>query len=81
MHHQTTRQTTRRTYRTPSTSLNPYVLEETALTLTDIRRARDESESSSGRYPPRTSQDVRPYCRSPARRRLNIDAEPQSRPK
>jgi hypothetical protein len=49
MHHQTTHQTTRRTYRTPSTSLNPYVLEETALTLTDIRRARDESESSSGR--------------------------------
>ncbi|MGA2932201.1 MAG: hypothetical protein ABSE98_08970 [Acidimicrobiales bacterium] len=49
MHHSTTRRTTRTTHRTQRPSLSPYVLEDTALTLSDIRQARAEGEVAARR--------------------------------
>ncbi len=49
MHHPTTRRATRRTHRTQKSSLSPYVLDDVAFTLSDIRRARAESEPSTAR--------------------------------
>jgi hypothetical protein len=49
MHHSTTRRTTRTTHRTQRPSLSPYVLEDTALTLSDIRQARAEGEVAACR--------------------------------
>jgi len=44
MHHRTNRQAIRTAHRTQKSSLNPYVLDEIAFTLSDIRRARSESD-------------------------------------
>jgi len=49
MHHPTTRPTTRTTHRTQKSSLNPYVLDDVAFTLSDIRWARAEGEPSRAR--------------------------------
>ena len=45
MHHPTNRQTARTAHRTQKPSLNPYVLDEVAFTLSDIRRARESDVS------------------------------------
>ena len=47
MHHRTNHQGTRTAHRTPKSSLNPYVLDEVAFTLSDIRRARAENTAST----------------------------------
>jgi len=49
MHHSTPHRTTRTTHRTQRPSLSPYVLEDTALTLSDIRRARAQGEVAARR--------------------------------
>jgi len=49
MHHPTNRQATRTAHRTQKSSLNPYVLDDVAFTLSDIRRARAESDASTAR--------------------------------
>ncbi len=49
MHHPTNRQVTRTTHRTQKSSLNPYVLDEVAFTLSDIRRARAGSDVPTAR--------------------------------
>jgi hypothetical protein len=47
MHHPTTRRATRTTHRTQKPSLDPYVLDDVAFTLSDILRARAQSEPSA----------------------------------
>ena len=47
MHHPTTRRATRTTHRTQKPSLDPYVLDDVAFTLSDILRAREQSEPSA----------------------------------
>ncbi len=49
MHHPTNRQATRTAHRTEKSALSPYVLDEVAFTLSDIRRARAESDGPSAR--------------------------------
>ncbi|MGA2472870.1 MAG: hypothetical protein ABSG39_05175 [Acidimicrobiales bacterium] len=49
MHHSTTHRTTRTTHRNQRPSLSPYVLDDTALTLSDIRQARAEGEVAASR--------------------------------
>jgi len=50
MHHSMTHRITRTTHRTTQRpSLSPYVLEDTALTLSEIRQARSEGEVTAGR--------------------------------
>ena len=49
MHHPTTRLATRATRRTQKPSLDPYVLDDVAFTLSDILRARGQSEPSAVR--------------------------------
>ena len=49
MHHPTTRRATRATRRTQKPSLDPYVLDDVAFTLSDILRARGQSEPSAVR--------------------------------
>jgi hydroxyethylthiazole kinase-like sugar kinase family protein len=49
MHHPTNRQAMRAAHRTWKSSLDPYVLDEVAFTLSDIRRARAESDVSTAR--------------------------------
>ncbi|MGD0746447.1 MAG: hypothetical protein ABSB68_01385 [Acidimicrobiales bacterium] len=49
MHHSTTHRTTRTTHRSQRPSLSPYLLDDTALTLSDIRQARAEREVAGGR--------------------------------
>jgi hypothetical protein len=44
MHHPTKRQASRTTHRTQKSSISPYVLDDVAFTLSDIRRARAEGE-------------------------------------
>jgi len=51
MHH-STRQSTRTANRTQKSSLNPYVLDDVAFTLSDIRRAREQSESTDVQLTP-----------------------------
>ena len=47
MHHPTTRRAARATHRTQKSSLDPYVLDDVAFTLSDIRRARAEGEPTA----------------------------------
>lgn len=49
MHHPTTHRTTRTTHRSQRPSLSPYVLDDTALTLSEIRQARSEGEVTARR--------------------------------
>jgi len=49
MHHPTKRQAGRTTHRSQKPSVDPYVLDDVAFTLSDIRRARAESEPSAVR--------------------------------
>jgi hypothetical protein len=49
MHHPTTRRAARAAHRTQKSSLDPYVLDDVAFTLSDIRRARAESEPTAVR--------------------------------
>jgi hypothetical protein len=49
MHHPTSRHITRKTYRTPSPSVSPYLLDEVGLTLAEIRLARAESTPGEDR--------------------------------
>ena len=69
MHHPTTRQATRTTHRTQKSSLSPYVLDDVAFTLSDIRRARDHLEA-----PIPWGGDVRLYL--PRRRRSTLLENP-----
>jgi len=48
MHH-STRQSTRTAHRTQKSSLNPYVLDDVAFTLSDIRRAREQTGLADAR--------------------------------
>ena len=47
MHHPTNHRTARTAHRTQKSSLNPYVLDDVAFTLSDIRRARADGEASA----------------------------------
>ena len=47
MHHTRTRPATRTAHRTQKPSLDPYVLDDVAFTLSDILRARAQSEPSA----------------------------------
>ena len=49
MHHATIHRTTRTTHRSQRPSLSPYLLDDTALTLSDIRREPAEHEVAAGR--------------------------------
>lgn len=49
MHHSTTHRITRTTHRSQRPALSPYLLDDTALTLSDIRQARAEAEVVAGR--------------------------------
>ena len=49
MHHTRTRSATRTAHRTQKPSLDPYVLDDVAFTLSDILRARGQSEPSAVR--------------------------------
>ena len=45
----TSHQATRKAHRTQSPAFNPYVLDEIGFTLSDIRRARAESDLAASR--------------------------------
>ena len=47
MHHTRTRPATRTAHRTQKPSLDPYVLDDVAFTLSDILRARAQSDPSA----------------------------------
>lgn len=82
MHHPTTRRATRTTHRTQKPSLDPYVLDDVAFTLSDILRARAESDPSAvccARRATERSGDVRPYLRTQARSTLEQYIQPRSR--
>jgi hypothetical protein len=49
MHHSTTHRSIRTTHRSQRPALSPYLLDDTALTLSDIRQARAEAEVAAGR--------------------------------